>query len=193
MRGASYRGEDNKLSLGMSDRPFVFHVGTTIGTVSLVRSEDREETWPRMAIDLYYTPLSPPCRSVMMTACSLGVRLNLKPINLLAGEHLTPEYIKINPQHNVPTIEDDGFRLNESRAICIYLVGRYGGRHIGEQLYPLDSKQRAIVDQRLYFDATVLFPNFRELYVGFQLPRKTQVFTQNLNAGARRDGKVCPV
>lgn len=117
-----------------------------------------------MAIDLYYTPLSPPCRSVMMTASALGVRLNLKPINLIAGEHLTPEYLKINPQHSVPAIDDDGFRLNESRAICIYLISRYG-KHRATQLYPEDSKRRAIVDQRLYFDATVLFPNFRELYV----------------------------
>lgn len=99
-----------------------------------------------------------------MTACAVGVRLNLKLINLFAGEHLTPEYIQINPQHNVPAIDDDGFRLNESRAICIYLVRRYG-QHKADRLYPEDLKRRAIVDQRLYFDATVLFPNFRELYV----------------------------
>jgi len=69
-----------------------------------------------MVLDFYYVPGSAPCRSVLMTAKAVGVDLNLKLTNLMAGEHLTPEFIKMNPQHTIPTLNDDGFALWESRA-----------------------------------------------------------------------------
>lgn len=114
-----------------------------------------------MPIDLYYMDASAPCRSVMMTAKVLGVELNLKFLNLMSGEHMKPEFLKINPQHNVPTIDDNGFYLNESRAICAYLVNQYGK---DDKLYPKDPKVRAKVDQRLYFDMGVFYYRFGQVY-----------------------------
>lgn len=55
-----------------------------------------------MGIDLYYTPGSAPCRAVQMTAKAVGVDLNLKLLNLMAGEHLTPEFLKVNNTHSPP-------------------------------------------------------------------------------------------
>lgn len=49
-----------------------------------------------MTIDFYYVPGSAPCRSVQMTAKAVGVELNLKLTDLMAGEHLKPEFIKVN-------------------------------------------------------------------------------------------------
>lgn len=48
-----------------------------------------------MTIDFYYLPGSAPCRAVQMTAKAIGVDLNLKLTNLMAGEHLTPEFLKV--------------------------------------------------------------------------------------------------
>lgn len=48
-----------------------------------------------MVLDFYYIPGSAPCRAVQMTAKAVGVDLNLKLTNLMAGEHLKPEYIKV--------------------------------------------------------------------------------------------------
>ena len=115
-----------------------------------------------MPIDLYYMDVSAPCRAVKMTAKILGVELNMKMTNLMAGEHMKPEFLAINPQHNVPTIDDDGFYLNESKAICGYLVNKYGK---DDTLYPKDPKVRALVDQRLYFDMGVLYQRFGLVYV----------------------------
>lgn len=49
-----------------------------------------------MVVDLYYVPGSAPCRAVQMAAKAVGVELNLKLTNLMAGEHLKPEYVAVS-------------------------------------------------------------------------------------------------
>jgi len=110
-----------------------------------------------MGIDYHHMEASAPCRGPRLTAAALGVELNLKSVDLMKQEHMTPEYLKMNPQHTVPTMDDGGFCLWESRAISCYLVSAYGK---DDSLYPKDPKQRAIVDQRLYFDMGSLYEKF---------------------------------
>lgn len=107
-----------------------------------------------MGIDFYMASFSPPCRSVMMTARSLGVELDNKLLNVLGGEQLQPQFVELNPQHTIPTINDNGFILWESRAIQQYLVETYGK---DSNLYPAHPQQRALVNQRLYFDIGTLY------------------------------------
>ena len=63
-------------------------------------------------------------------------------------------------------MEDGEFRLNESRVIATYLVGKYGK---DDKLYPKDIRQRALVDQRLYFDMGVFYKAFGDIVVSFAL------------------------
>lgn len=64
----------------------------------------------------------------------------------------------------MPTIDDDGFILTESRAIIIYLAEKYS--EIDPfNLYPKDTHSRAIVNQRLFFDACLLYPAIRNVCV----------------------------
>ncbi|XP_014260234.1 glutathione S-transferase 1-like [Cimex lectularius] len=114
-----------------------------------------------MTVDYYYTAGSAPCRCVLLTAKAVGVELNLKPTNLMKGEHLTPEFLKLNPQHTVPTLVDDGLVLTESRAIMCYLANKYAK---DDSLYPKDPAKRAMVDSRLYFDMGTLYARFGDLY-----------------------------
>ncbi|CAH1169702.1 unnamed protein product [Phaedon cochleariae] len=107
-----------------------------------------------MGPTLYMIPASPAVRSVTICAKAIGVDLNLKNVDLFSGEHLKPEYLKINPQHTVPVLDDDGFILADSHAIMSYLVSKYGK---DKSLYPTDLQQRAIVDHRLHFDSSILF------------------------------------
>lgn len=51
-----------------------------------------------MGLDFYVLPGSPPCSAVQMTAKAVGVELNLKPVDMFAGEHLKPEYGKVKKQ-----------------------------------------------------------------------------------------------
>ncbi|KAL4708835.1 hypothetical protein ACJJTC_019351 [Scirpophaga incertulas] len=114
-----------------------------------------------MPLDLYYVPGSAPCRAVLLAARALNLSPNLKLVDLHHGEHLKPEYIKLNPQHTVPTMVDDGFALWESRAIITYLANKYGK---GSSLYPEEPRARALVDQRLNFDIGTLYQRFSDYF-----------------------------
>ncbi|KAF2880918.1 hypothetical protein ILUMI_25247 [Ignelater luminosus] len=114
-----------------------------------------------MTIDLYYSPGSAHCRAVLLTAKLLRVDLNLKHLDIPKKEQLAPEFVKLNPQHTVPTLVDNGFVIWESNAIITYLVENYGK---DESLYPKDPKQRALIIQKLYFDQGTLYHRFADYY-----------------------------
>lgn len=92
-----------------------------------------------------------------MLAKALNLNLNLKKISTKEGEHLTPEFLKINPQHTIPTLVDEGFALWESRAILQYMVENYA---IKDVFYSKDAHTRATVNRLLYFDMGSLYKSF---------------------------------
>ncbi|XP_029039563.1 glutathione S-transferase 1-1-like [Osmia bicornis bicornis] len=114
-----------------------------------------------MSVDLYYAPMSSPCRAVLLTAEAIGFPLNLKKLNLFAGEHQTPEYEELNPQKTVPFILDGDYKLTESRAIMSYLVDQYGKN---DRLNPHTPNERALVNQRLHFDIGTLYKAAKYCY-----------------------------
>jgi glutathione S-transferase len=58
----------------------------------------------------------------------------------------TPEYLALNPNARVPTIEDDGFVLSESMAINLYLAKKQG------RLYPSDARNEALTWQWCFWE-----------------------------------------
>lgn len=103
-----------------------------------------------MAVELYNTTGSPPCTFVRVVAKKLGIELTLHDINLMAKEQLKPEFVKLNPQHTVPTINDNGFVLWESRAIALYFVEKYAP---DTSLYPKDVQKRATVNRMIFWES----------------------------------------
>ena len=65
--------------------------------------------------------------------------LNYQHIDLAPRAPATrsAEYLALNPNGRVPTIEDDGFVLSESMAINLYLAKKHG------RLYPNDARSEA--------------------------------------------------
>ncbi|XP_034103412.1 glutathione S-transferase 1-like [Drosophila nasuta] len=105
-------------------------------------------------IILYGFDISPPSRAVKLTLAALQLPYEYVIVNTFKKEQNSPEYLKKNPQHTVPTLEDDGRYISDSHAILAYLAKKYGK---DSSLYPSDVFQSAIVDQRLHYDSSTLF------------------------------------
>jgi glutathione S-transferase len=75
-------------------------------------------------LKFYYNPLSPMARRVWITLLEKNIPFEGILMNL-DGDQLQPEYLKINPFHHIPVVDDGGFRLIESLAILDYLEAKY--------------------------------------------------------------------
>lgn len=60
----------------------------------------------------------------------------------------------MNPQHTVPTLDDNGLIMWESNAIATYLVEKYAK---DDMLFPKNLYVRAKINQRLHFNSSILF------------------------------------
>lgn len=47
-------------------------------------------------ITLYYMPVSPASRAVVLVAKAIDIDLDLREIDISRGEHMTPEYLKVS-------------------------------------------------------------------------------------------------
>ncbi|XP_030373540.1 glutathione S-transferase 1-1 isoform X2 [Scaptodrosophila lebanonensis] len=98
---------------------------------------------------LYAVSDGPPSLAVRMTLKALDIQYQLINVDYCAMEHRSEEYAKMNPQKEIPVLDDDGFYLSESIAIMQYLCDKYAPN---SELYPQEVNQRALVNQRLCFN-----------------------------------------
>lgn len=95
-----------------------------------------------------------PTRSIRVrwTLQELGVDFDAIPVNLAAGEHRRPQFLKLNPAGKVPVLVDGNLVLTESVAIVKYLAEKYPD----PSLLPTSPQGRAELDRWLLFTATEL-------------------------------------
>jgi glutathione S-transferase len=130
----------------------------------------------------YYHPASTACRPIMMLASEENIPLEYQIVDLFTGEHLKPEYAKLNPSSLVPMLEDGDFRLTESSAILKYIAEKTGSAS-----YPKELKERARVNEAMdWFNANF----YKDYGYGLVYP---QLFhkrpTEELQAGTIAWGK----
>ena len=92
-------------------------------------------------------------KKALWAAEELGLAYERIDAGMQHGVTRTPEYMKMNPNSLVPTIEDDGFVLWESHSIVRYLCAKHGAG----TLWPTDLKARA--DAERWMDWAFTFQN----------------------------------
>ena len=75
-------------------------------------------------IRLYGVPMSRAARSLWMLE-ELGVPYENVPTHFATGDTRKPEYLALNPNGHIPTLQDGELVLWESMAINLYLARRY--------------------------------------------------------------------
>lgn len=90
-------------------------------------------------IRVYYAPPSIYGRKVLAVLEEKGLDYEIERLSFGTQDHLKPEYLKLNPNGEIPTIVDDGFVVYESTAIIEYLNDEYPE----PPLLPEDSSSRA--------------------------------------------------
>ncbi|MBA55184.1 MAG: hypothetical protein CMK89_12085 [Pseudomonadales bacterium] len=108
---------------------------------------------------LYHFPHSQHGRRVVSLLEAAGLPYQVKHVALDAAEHESPEFLRINPNHQVPVLEDGDLRLTESNAILRYLCTQ----HELLSWYPANPRQRAKVDQWLDWNQCRLAPTVVDL------------------------------
>ena len=76
------------------------------------------------------------------------------------GVNNTPEYLAMNPNGLVPTINDDGLILWDSHAI----VRHFSRKHGKGTLWPIDEKVLADADRWMEWYSTTLWHNLRPIF-----------------------------
>jgi len=96
-----------------------------------------------MPMILYYGSGSPYAWRAQLALEHKALEYELKILSFSAGDTRKPEFVALNPRHQVPVLVDGDFILYESNAIVEYIDEAYPGR--GAPLFPDDAKTRAIV------------------------------------------------
>ena len=118
-------------------------------------------------IELYGGP-TPNTRKIAIALYEMALDWQLQPIDILAGDQLTPEFLALNPNNKTPVIVDadgpDGRRVVrwETGAILLYLAEKTG------RFVPADPVDRAICWQWLMFQVSGIGPMFgQHAHFGF--------------------------
>ena len=80
-----------------------------------------------MALELYHHGSSVCAAKVRLVLAEKDVPWEGRYLDILAGEHHTPEYLKLNPKAVVPTLVHDGRVIRESSVICEYVDDVFPG------------------------------------------------------------------
>lgn len=101
-------------------------------------------------------------RKVLWTCTEMGLEYVHEPWGSAALPASRSEFTALNPNATVPVIDDDGFVLWESNAICRYLALKHGR----SDLLPLAPQPRALVEQWMDWQATELNSAWRYAFMG---------------------------
>jgi glutathione S-transferase len=133
-------------------------------------------------VKLYGNPFSTCTRKVLTTLAETKTPYEFTVVDFAKGEHKQQPHLSRQPFGQVPAIDDEGFALYESRAICRYLSEK-----ADSALTPRNPQQRAKMEQWLSVETSNFTPHAMKFiynYV-FKRPQEPAVLE---SANASLDG-----
>ncbi len=118
---------------------------------------------------IYGHPMSTCTRKVLTSLVETNTPYELVTIDFGTLEHKKEPHLSRQPFGRVPTLDDDGFTMYESGAMCRYINEKAGGK-----LVPSDMRARAVMEQWIsiessYFSGPVMKFVFQHM---FQRPQE---------------------
>ncbi len=108
----------------------------------------------------------------------------------MAGKFgFTDEYLAMNPNRVVPTIDDDGFILWESNACLRYLAAKHGAG----TLWPEDLQVRANADRWMDWCTTTLWVALRPVFHGLIRTSPENRDMEAITAAAKSTGEILAI
>jgi len=91
---------------------------------------------------LHFHPVSTSSRTVMLFCTEAKIPVEPVVVDLMTGAHCKEPFLSLNPNAQVPVLQDGDFVLTESSAILKYLAEKFES-----PAYPKDLKKRAHVNE----------------------------------------------
>jgi len=132
-------------------------------------------------IQLYGSPGSTCTRKVLTALHETNTPFELNLVDLAKREHKEPPHLARQPFGQIPVIDDDGFMLFESRAICRYISAK-----ANDQLIPVTLHDRALMDQWSSVEQSNVSPHAMKFIYHYVFKRPQEQAVLDL-AGAALD------
>ncbi len=116
----------------------------------------------------------------------LGLPYDRTDAGLQYGVNKSPEYLAMNPNGLVPTLDDDGFVLWESNTIVRYLAAKYASG----ALWPEDLKIRADADRWMDWQNATLSPAMGPAFMGLVRTAPEKRNAEAIDAALAKTGKL---
>lgn len=120
-------------------------------------------------LTLYHNPQSR-STTVHYMLHELGEPFEIVHVNLKAGEHKTPEFLKINPMGKVPVLRDGEVIVTETPAILAYLADKYPKAGLAPAV---DSPERGSYLRWLFFYGSCFEPACVDFFMKRETPAST--------------------
>jgi glutathione S-transferase len=85
----------------------------------------------------------------------LGEPFEIVPIDLKAGDHKSPEFLKLNPMGKIPVLRDGDVIVTEAPAILVYLADKYPKARLAPAI---DEPDRGRYLRWMFFNGSCLEP-----------------------------------
>ncbi len=105
-------------------------------------------------LKIFGHPMSTCTRKVLMTLAETNTPYELSTIDFAKGEHKQPAHLARQPFGQIPALDDEGFAMYESRAICRYINDKVSGK-----IVPSDLKARAVMEQWISVETSNFTPH----------------------------------